>query len=286
MELWQLGQLHICRKETGSSKNRMVERTWLNGLRSPLCLRDLREILSPAPQIAKPPPHSAGGGFHTRWLAPLFHQTFESTLCHCATVSNGLSANTNIWGMSSQNHPQASFAMRPSHAHTWPNTKGFAIMLPKLTLDTWNACAELLSCSTKGLELLPMHLPALLQPLKCFEVHPIHDPTSRIGSLEHVASTCCARVLTHVEHEDTEHHQGNSGAGAAKAANTAATLTMTMTMMMMVAVMIGRGGGVEWVTACLITADIPSEYAKQTILLYYISTQKKMWWSMMVVKYQ
>ena len=121
-----------------------------------------------------------------------------------------------------------------------------------------------------------MHLPALLQPLKCFEVHPIHDPTSRIGSLEHVASTCCARVLTHVEHEDTEHHQGNSGAGAAKAANTAATLTMTMTMMMMVAVMIGRGGGVEWVTACLITADIPSEYAKQTILLYYISTQKKM----------
>lgn len=51
---------------------------------------------------------------------------------------------------------------------------------------------------------------------------------------------------------------------------------MTMTMMMMVAVMIGRGGGVEWVTACLITADIASEYVKQTILLYYISTQKKM----------
>lgn len=112
--------------------------------------------------------------------------------------------------------------------------------------------------------------------LKSNIVQPIHDPTSRIGSLEHVASTCCARVLTHVEHEDTEHHQGNSGVGAAKAANTAATLTMTMTMMMMVAVMIGRGGGVEWVTACLITADIASEYVKQTILLYYISTQKKM----------
>ena len=108
-----------------------------------------------------------------------------------------------------------------------------------------------------------------------FEVQPIHDPTSRIGSLEHVASTCCARVLTHVEHEDTEHHQGNSGAGAPKAASTAATLTMTMTMMMMVAVMIGRGGGVEWVTACLITADIASEYVKQTILLHYISTPPK-----------
>ena len=84
-----------------------------------------------------------------------------------------------------------------------------------------------------------MHLPALLQPLSCFEVQWLNGPTSRIGSLEHVASTCCARVLTHVE-QDTEHHQGNSGAGAA--------MTMTMLAAVMI-MMIEEGGRVGWMMA-------------------------------------